>query len=128
MTAARSHGQPLWREIDAEEKKTGEAGAALKTKPRVFVLTDWGCGSACLDAVDLWTALGAIHVGQETSADSLYMDIRQVALPSGFAQAVTPMKVYRGRKRGSNVPAKPVHAYTGDMRNTDQIERWIASL
>lgn len=128
MIAARSHNQPLWREINAEEKKTGEAGPALKAKPSVFVLTDWGCGSACLDAVDLWTALGAIHIGQETSADSLYMDIRQVALPSGFAQAVTPMKVYRGRRRGSNVPAKPVHAYTGDMRNTDQIERWIASL
>ena len=94
----------------------------------MFVLTDWGCGSACLDAVDLWTALGGIHVGQETSADSLYMDVRQVALPSGFARAVIPMKVYRGRKRGSNVPARPVHAYTGDMRNTDQLERWITGL
>ncbi|RYD70317.1 MAG: hypothetical protein EOP84_26920, partial [Verrucomicrobiaceae bacterium] len=25
----------------------------------VIVLTDWGCASACLDAVDLWTTLGA---------------------------------------------------------------------
>jgi len=128
MTAARAHGKPLWREADTGEEKTGDAGSASKAKPHVFVLTDWGCGSACLDAVDLWTGLGAIHVGQETSADSLYMDVRQVTLPSGFAHAVIPMKVYRGRKRGSNVPAKPVHAYDGDMRNTDQIERWIASL
>ena len=128
MTAARAHGQPLWREIDTEKTRAAVVSSVPKAKPRVFVLTAWGCGSACLDAVDLWTGLGAIQVGQETSADSLYMDIRQVALPSGFAQAVIPMKVYRGRKRGSNVPAKPVHTYTGDMRDTDQIERWIANL
>jgi len=38
------------------------------------------------------------------------------------------MKVYRNRKRGSNVPAKPAHAYTGDMRDTARLERWIANL
>jgi len=128
MTSARALGKALWREVDADEAKPAATDAAHMLKARVFVLTDWGCGSACLDAVDLWTALGGIHVGQETSADSLYMDVRQVALPSGFARAVIPMKVYRGRKRGSNVPARPVHAYTGDMRNTDQLERWITGL
>jgi len=128
MTSARALGQALWREVDADEAKPVATGTAPVLKARVFVLTDWGCGSACLDAVDLWTALGGIQVGQETSADSLYMDVRQVALPSGFARAVIPMKVYRGRKRGSNVPARPVHAYTGDMRSTDQLERWIAGL
>jgi hypothetical protein len=128
MTSARALGQALWREIDADEAKLAATSVAPVLKARVFVLTDWGCGSACLDAVDLWTALGGIHVGQETSADSLYMDVRQVALPSGFARAVIPMKVYRGRKRGSNVPARPAHAYKGDMRNTDQLERWIIDL
>jgi len=128
MTSARALGQALWREIDADEAKLAATSVAPVLKARVFVLTDWGCGSACLDAVDLWTALGGIHVGQETSADSLYMDVRQVALPSGFARAVIPMKVYRGRKRGSNVPARPAYAYKGDMRNTDQLERWIIDL
>jgi hypothetical protein len=100
----------------------------LPPKGRVYVLTDLGCASACLDAVDLWTALGAVQIGQETGADSLYMDIRRVPLPSGFAQAIVPMKVYRGRKRGSNVPAVPVHRYTGDMRDTPALQRWVASL
>lgn len=128
MASARSHGQPLWHEVDAPDKAASGTDPAPKLKARVFVLTDWGCGSACLDAVDLWTGLGGVHVGQETSADSLYMDVRQIALPSGFARAIIPMKVYRGRTRGSNVPAKPVRRYTADMRDTALLERWITGL
>lgn len=128
MAGARARGDALWREADDAGVPAAGKDTAPRRKGRVFVLTDWGCGSACLDAVDLWTALGGVHVGQETSADSLYMDVRQVALPSGFARAVIPMKVYRGRRRGSNVPARPVHAYTGDMRDTAALERWIAGL
>jgi hypothetical protein len=128
MTRARARGDALWREVDTDDTSTAANETTPKLKGRVYVLTDWGCGSACLDAVDLWTSLGGVHVGQETSADSLYMDVRQVALPSGFARAVIPMKVYRGRERGSNVPAKPVRSYTGDMRDAAALERWVAHL
>jgi hypothetical protein len=128
MTAARARGDALWRQVDTDDAIPAATGAAPKLKGRVFILTDWGCGSACLDAVDLWTALGAVHVGQETSADSLYMDVRQIALPGGIAHAVIPMKAYRGRRRGSNVPARPVKPYAGDMRDTAALERWIATL
>ncbi len=128
MTSARVRGDALWREVDTDDTSTAAKETTPKLKGRIYVLTDWGCGSACLDAVDLWTSLGGVHVGQETSADSLYMDVRQVALPSGFARAVIPMKVYRGRQRGSNVPAKPVKFYIGDMRDTAALERWVAQL
>lgn len=129
IAGARARGDALWR-------GTSDEAAAVKveeppvTPPvaRVFVLTDWGCGSACLDAIDLWTALGAVQVGQETSADTLYMDVRDELLPSGIAAAVVPMKVYRGRKRGSNQPAIPRYRYTGDMRDDAALERWIAAL
>lgn len=50
----------------------------------VYLVTDYSCMSACLDAVDLWLALGAVHLSQETSADTLYMDIRHAKLPSGL--------------------------------------------
>lgn len=56
------------------------------------------------------------------------MDVRTIALPGGFARAVVPMKVYRHRPRGSNMPAVPLHRYTGDMRDTAALERWIATL
>lgn len=129
LRGARDRGAPLWRETeDAAPAAVVPLPAIAPPRARIMVLTDWSCGSACLDAVDLWTALGAVQVGQETSADSLYMDVRAIALPSGLARAIVPMKVYRGRRRGSNVPATPEHRYPGDMRDTDALARWIASL
>jgi len=131
IAAARAAGRALWREpAGLYVPDTPAAGSAAVDPPaaRVLVLTDWGCGSACLDAVDLWKALGAVQVGQETSADTLYMDVRTDPLPSGVSRAVVPMKVYRGRKRGSNVPHVPAFRYPGDMRDTAALERWIAAL
>jgi hypothetical protein len=129
LTGAAAKHQPLWRETDEPEATipAKEQTVAPLAGP-VFIVTDWGCGSACLDAVDLWRALGAIQVGQETSADTLYMDVRDTVLPSGMTRAVVPMKVYRGRKRGANQPWMPVHAYGGDLRDTAALQRWVSSL
>src|SRR3546814_2255062 len=93
-------------------------------------ISDWSSDvcSSDLDAADLWKELGAIQIGQETSADTLYMDVRQDVLPSGLAGVSIPMKVYRGRARGSNEPLRPVHPYPGDLRDTAALERWIGAL
>lgn len=98
------------------------------TTARIYMVTDSGCASACLDAADLFLALGAIHVGEETSADTAYMDVRQTTLPSGYTALAIAMKVYRGRPRGSNVPLVPRYAYSGDLADTAALERWIKSL
>jgi len=127
MRAARAAGRPLWREPDEVDAAT-TAAAPVSPPARGLVLTDRGCGSACLDAVDLWRALGAVQVGQETSGDTLYMDVRRDPLPGGMGDALVPMKMYRGRPRGSNVPWVPAHRYIGDMRDTPALERWIAAL
>lgn len=130
LAGALKAGKPLWREVDEVEAETTGATAPRPTPLRgpVYVLTDWSCGSACLDAVDLWRALGAIQIGQETTADTLYMDLRQDRLPSRLGTVQVPMKVYRGRERGSNVPAVPSYRYTGDMTDTPALEAWIATL
>lgn len=127
ITAAHDRGEPLWRFTDPEPAKTPGEPPAPPAGP-VYFVTDSGCGSACLDAADLWSALGAIQVGQETSADTLYMDVRLDRLPSGLARIAVPMKVYRGRTRGSNEPLRPVHPYPGDLRDTDALAEWIAAL
>ncbi len=115
--AIASH-QPLWtieptpaNDDPANADAALGAGSVHQLAGPVYVLTDAECMSACLDAVDLWTRLGAIPVGQETGADTLYMEVRQVRLPAGIGAVSIPMKVYSGRARGSNEPVIPVHRF-----------------
>ena len=117
MKAAQAAGQVYWR--SANDEKPADAAppppAPQLMAGRVYVLTDSSCGSACLDAVDLWKTAGALQVGRETSADTVYMEIREPVLPSGLAQIAVPMKVYRGRARGNNEPQRPQYVIDGDM-------------
>jgi len=127
MSEAMREGKPYWRTPpDADDKASYPDVPAPGA--RIYMVTDSGCASACLDAADVWLALGAIHVGQETSADTLYMDIRQTPLPSGMTRLGAAMKVYRGRTRGNNVPLVPARPYGGDLTDTTALEHWIAAL
>ena len=137
LRAAAVAGKPLWREPDALGEAVGAApasvargAAAPALRGPVYVVTDATCASACLDAVDLWLAAGAVQVGQETNADTDYLDVRRDPLPSGIGAAVLPMKVYRDRQRGSNVPLAPAlrYRFAGDIADTPALERWIATL
>jgi hypothetical protein len=133
LEAALARGETgLWREPEEEEEPVSGTRSPTADGPRprgpVYIITDSDCASACLDAVELWRALGAVHVGQTTSADTLYMDVRQAGLPSGITAATVPRKVYRGRSRGSNEPVVPKHVFSGDIGDTAALERWIATL
>ncbi len=131
LTDARAHQLPLWREPDEVPPAVAVTATAAPVAPLtapVYVLTDWSCASACLNAVDLWTSLGAVTIGRETSADTLYMEVGDAPLPSGIAEAGVPMKVYRGRARGSNVPVRPTHPYSGDLSDQPALEAWVATL
>lgn len=129
---ANERGETLWRQPATDGP--GEDDVATPARPvtamraRSYVLTDYGCASACLDAVDVLVAAGATPVGQETSADTVYMEVRSASLPSGRAQAHLPMKVYRGRARGNNQTVRPVHEWTGEMSDTAAIEAWLVGL
>lgn len=125
MQASMAKGQDFYVEAGEPASPTPPPP---KTKARVFMVTDSGCASACLDASDLFLALGAIHVGQETSADTVYMDVRHATLPSGHGALSVAMKVYRGRPRGNNVPLVPRYPYQGDLADTRALEHWIAGL
>lgn len=130
MTAARAAGEPYWRD-DADTAPADEAETAPPVRlvrGPVYVLTDPFCASACLDAVDLWKAMDAIQIGRETSADTVYMDTRAAPLPSGLARVVIPMKVWRGRERGNNVPQRPAHLFDGDMTDSAALHAWLQTL
>lgn len=137
MKAAKAAGQIYWRDANDADSNDSDAAqtptAAPTAAPQlmagpVYIVTDSSCGSACLDAVDLWKAAGAIQFGRETSADTVYMDIRHQALPSGLAQIAVPMKVYRGRARGNNEPQRPAYLYAGDMTDDAALLRAIQAI
>ena len=127
LAESRDAGRPLWRQAgDTSERPALEGPSPMAG--RAFVVTDYGCASACLDAVDIFRAMGAVTVGQETSGDTVYMEIRQQVLPSGRVTARIPMKVYRGRARGDNETVRPAHAWTGDLSDTAGLENFIVGL
>lgn len=96
---------------------------------KVLFLTDASCGSACLDFADLLLKLPNVtHVGQETGADTVYMEVRPVDLPSGLGRYSLAQKVYRDRARKHNESYVPEHFYAGDMEDTENLKKWIEEL
>lgn len=92
---------------------------------RVIVITDGACASACLDFMDRLMALpGVIHIGEETSSDTQYIDVRRVDLPSRTGRLFIPLKVYRERLRppgGTYVPEIAVDAKSLDWDAVDAL-------
>jgi len=127
IQSALAEGQAYYHERAAPATPIENPTSPAPTAP-IFVVTDALCASACLDAAELWVHLGAIQVGGETSADTLYLDAREDALPSGQARLSLPMKVYRGRARGANEPLHPRHRPGFALTDTTALERWIMTL
>jgi len=96
---------------------------------RTILLTDKSCGSACLDFADLSLSIPQlIHAGQETSADTVYMDVRGINLPSKLGAFSLAQKVYRDRKRGHNQSFVPQYQFNGSMTDTQGLQHWVLSL
>lgn len=131
LEAALARGDDRWVIEPEIVARSGADGATAPYHPpqgAVFVLTDETCMSACLDAVDLWIRFGGIPVGRETGADTIYMEVRNVRMPSGLGAMSVPMKYYIGRARGHNQSVVPVHRFDGDMADTAALEAWVATL
>ena len=130
LEKAVAAGDALWvikpQQAQAQEK-TGDT-PAYRIRGPVYLVTDLACMSACLDAVDLWTRLGAVPIGRETGADTLYMEVRQVPLPAGLGAVSLPMKVYSGRSRGNNEPVLPRHRFDGNLADTAALQKWVSTL
>lgn len=116
LQRAKAEGR-AWVEQDGAVVLTRSDIAARNGKLRSFsggiaLVTDSGCASACLDFADLVRSVpGAVHLGQTTSADTVYMDIGFAKLPSGN-RLIVPAKVWRNRVRGNNevlTPDIPLH-------------------
>lgn len=132
MRRAVARKESLYREDAARDTPApGSAAGKLAPealRPRVFLVTDGRCASACLDFVDAALRYPNVtHVGAPTSADTPYMENRSVALPGAIARLSFGIKVYRNRPRSGHAFV-PGHRFDGEMGDTAALERWIAGL
>jgi hypothetical protein len=98
-------------------------------KARVYVLADYGCGSACIAFVDEMMRFPQVTlIGAET-----HVDRRSGGWPGGFElpSGLVVMRMGRmvreGRARGDNeawVPA-PENRFPGDIADTSEVEKWV---
>src|SRR5690606_5646629 len=89
-------------------------------KKSLYFLTDSGCGSACLDFADLMIKMpNTIHIGEETSADTVYMEGNVInPLSSNLSHLYYPMKVWRNRVRGNRESYIPKFKWSGSISDT----------
>lgn len=94
---------------------------------KVFVLTDMYCASACLSVLDAIRIIpGVVHIGQETSADAVFMQsTAPTALSDLMIQFTFPVLRIRNRTRGNNAPIVPQIVFDGDISNSALIEQWM---
>ncbi|MDT4818311.1 hypothetical protein FQZ97_514040 [compost metagenome] len=126
MNAAALRGDSMVKQdsmsLDADQELV-EGGAPFRGK--LVLVTDSNCGSACLNFVEEVLSIpGAIHVGSTTSTDTRYTDVAIVSLPSA-ATLWVPLKVWKGRKRGDNVPYVPQFRFEGDLNDTAAVQAWV---
>lgn len=104
-------------------------GHLSRFQGKVALITDMNCASACLDFADFVRLVpGAIHFGEMTSADSVYIESPQVKLPSGNGFLI-PLKVWRNRIRGNNealVPDVPIEL--ASLEESMIVKRVLAGL
>ena len=106
MQEALARGAPFY--VEESDALPSAAVASTDLRAPVYVITPGRCGSACLDAIDTFSRFPSTkRIGAPTSADSTYMDVRVLDLPSGDAQAVVPTKVFVNRPRGSGEAYRP---------------------
>jgi len=97
---------------------------------KVIIITSSRCVSSCLDFIDEIKAIDpkAILIGETTDADSIYMEVRTVDLPSGIGKLQFPIKMYRNRPRGNNVPYIPNVAYPKNLLSQEDKNQWLTQI
>ena len=129
--------RPLWLKGGREVTVVGASDDRRRLRPagppppnpvraRVFVLTDHGCGSACLSFVDEMLQFpGVRQIGRDTWVDRRSGSSLPYALPSGIGTVLVPSMVRENRERGENVPRVPVVKFSGDLSDTSAAQRWV---
>ncbi len=132
MEATAANGNELWREPEYDDALPTDPDGPQRATAfpgTVAVLTDTQCGSSCLDAMDVFYGRdNLVHIGGTTSADTQYMEVRILDLPSGHARLTLPIKVYRDRERPDGGYYTPDIAYDQWSWSEDAMQQWVINL
>jgi hypothetical protein len=128
MKEAQAAGRPL-AHIPQPPSVPAKEAPPNPISGRVFLLTDGGCGSACLDFADLLLRLpGVTQIGLPTFADAVYIDVNDAPLPSGIARVSYGMKVFRHRVRANNEWYEPKFRWPGGPMSNEAVAKWVRTL
>lgn len=130
MKKAIAQGSHYYSESKEMSEPLPKEGPTSLFEGKIIAIVDRRCGSACLNFIDGLKAMqpNITLVGEETGADSNYMELRKVTLPSGNGTFGFPIKVYRDRPRGHNVPFSPDIKYDGNLKNTLELQTFISNI
>jgi len=124
LKRARAAGDPLFKAAPIPIVRG--AAPTNSVRAQVYVLTDYGCASACIGFVDeLKLFPGVRQIGLPTYVDSRSGTSVSVPLPSGNATAHLASMTRDGRQRDDNVAQVPSLRFTGDIRDDRAVERWV---
>jgi hypothetical protein len=108
MKAALAAQRDYYVDVPSKSRSLDAQIPPTDLKTPVYVITDGGCASACLDGIDTFKRFPNVKlIGAPTSADSTYLDVRHATLPSGKGQMVVPLKIWINRPRKSGEVYRP---------------------
>jgi hypothetical protein len=113
-------------ETGDEEASSDRPLGPLRKTPKVYLLTDFACFSACLEAAQLFRQLGAVQIGEDTDGGLNYFEVRAVPLPSGLAYFSTLQAYSKSRPRRLG-PFEPSVRYQGDPSDEAAVRSWLKS-
>ncbi len=112
-------------ELGAADKRSVED--IRKSTPRLVVLTDHFCASACLIFTNMVLHEPKnLHIGKTTYADSVYsytFSKSPFELPSKLGVFILPLAIF-----GANGPIIPSIEFEGDINNSDALKEWFLKL
>jgi hypothetical protein len=125
VSAAVAAGQPLARA--PAEIRGAEAADRVRRPPRLVLVTDRFCFSSCLQAASLFRALGALHVGEETSANTRYSNLISMRLPSGLS-TFSSMQAYSTWTPARLGPYAPQRRLEADLADDAAVQEEVSRL
>ena len=127
LEKALNHGDAFY--VEAFNKKTFSSIATNPVKGKIIAIIDRNCYSATLMFIDELKAMqDIILLGETTGADSMYMELRDISLPSGNGKLGFPIRVYQSPSRGHNVPYHPDIHYPGNLQETANLQSFVLKL